>query len=282
MIVVAAVCFVLAVVAGIAWWRARQRVIALETGLRTRTDERDAARADAAAARAEAARTASERDEAHERFQRARRDAADVANRLRDERAARAVAEGAVEEEAGRRTAVEAELAEVRSQLDETRLQAAEAQAHGASAPGAGTVGVLWSSTLVRVEQIWRTSISLGLDEASPLDGASEPLRVALEIVIGAAREESGAIIDLHWTIGAPVPAEPALVVLALVESVVAVVAKDAGSTAVHVGSDGEHVEVRFEVVDDAGAPVEIEVPGALADGPGQVRIPLAPAAVDG
>lgn len=282
MIVVAAACFVLAVVAGIAWWRARQRVTALEAELRTRTDERDAARTDAAGARAEAASTAIERDDAHERIQRARRDAAVVADRLRDERAARAVTEGAAEEEAGRRTVVEAELVEVRSQLDATRAQVAEAQVHGASAPGAGTVGVLWSSTLVRVEQIWRTSISLGLDEASPLDRADDPLRAALEIVIGAAREESGALIDLHWTVDVPVPAEPALVVLALVESVVAVVAKRAGSTAVHVGSDGEHVEVRFDVVDDDGAPVEIEVPAALADGPGQARIPLAPAAVAG
>lgn len=282
MIVVAVACLVLAVVAGIAWWRARQRVIALEAELRTRTDELAAARTDAADARAEAARTAIERDDALQRVQRARRDAADVANRLRDERAARTLAEEAVEKESQRRVGVETELATARSDLEAARAQVAEAQVHGASAPGAGTVAVLWSSTLARIDQIWRTSISLGLDDASPLDSSDDPLRTALEIVIGAAREESGADIDLHWATTGPVPPGPALVVLVLIESVVAVVAKSAGSTNVHVGTGDGHVDVRFDVVDDAGVPVSIEVPASLSDGAGQVRIPLAPATVDG
>ncbi len=266
MIAVAVGCFVLAVVAGIAWWRAGQRLDALQAELRTMGHERDASRTDAAAASADAARTAIERDDAHERVQRARRDAAEVANRLRDESAARAVAEGALEEESERRTVVAAEL-------DEARARLAQSVVHAGDSPDAGTVGVLSSSTLARVEQIWRTSISLGLDRASPLDGADDPLRTAVEIVIEAAREEAGADIDLQWTPDAPMPVETGLVVLALVESIIAAVAKAARSTGVHVGYDGDDVEVRFDSVDDDGETFEIEVPAALAAGPGRALI---------
>ena len=233
----------------------------------------------AATSDAEAVAARQARDDALERVQRARRDASEVGARLRDEAAARQAAEQTAQTASGRVAVLETALHEAEAardqhaaELEAVRRRAAE-RSEESDGAAAGAGDVLWALALARVERTWRTSISLGLEDQSPLVGATDPLRTAVEIEIDAAHEEAGADIELRWTGDGPVSSTAAVVALAAIESVVQSVAKTAATTTIDVTVGPEAVEVAFAATDDDGAPVELELPDALVTAPGRIRV---------
>lgn len=218
--VVAAVA--VAVASLVAWLVARRRRQQLTRELQTVSDERDRAIA-AAAADGERADVANqERDHALDRLQRVEQEAAELADRLRDQATARAAA--------------------------------------------------LWALALGRVERAWRTSVAVHADGRSPLDGPGDPLRTAVGVVVDAAREDAGAQIDVEWDGADQVPDDQAVVVLAIVESVVAAVAKAPGVTTIALSAGPEGVDVSVRCGEGTLPP--FAVPEALTVGPGRYRAP--------
>lgn len=282
MLVVALACLAVAVGLGAALIWARRRASDLQIRLDAVTGQRDAARAEANAADDRASAALRERDDAFERVQRARRDAAEVAGRLRDESAARAQADASAAVATSRADGLERELAETIEALEALEARTAELDqmarqpvASDAAPGGAGDLELLWELALARAEATWRTSISLSLDEESPLASSQQPLRAAIEILIEAAREEAGADMELEWSGAVPVPPASAVVVFSLVESVIASVAKSAGSTTVRVTVSEDGIELGFDAVDDTGRPLAITLPATVSEAPGEARIPL-------
>ena len=265
LVALAAACLVVAVLAAVAARRMQRRAADLARQL-------DGAHATLARLELEAAENETritaatrERDDALEREKRARRDAAEVANRLRDETAARTAAES--ELEAANTSRDELERA-VRALTDE--LEAAQA----APPPDGDVDGaeVMWALALDRVERTWQTSIALHAEEPSPLAGADDPLRTAVDIVIDAAREEAGADIEVEWAgDGKPVPAHRAVLALATVEAIVASLAKAAGQTVVRIDATGRGIAIDVES-DGQTVPVPA-LPDAVAVGAGRYRV---------
>ena len=269
MLVVTAACLVAIVVLVVALVRLRARLDHLAEHARELSDDREEALSDAAVARGEADELRRGRDEALERVQRARRDAAEVANRLQEERSARAAAEAAVEELSAERDERRREVAALRDEL------AASVPASSADAldDGAGAE-VLWELALGRVARTWRTSIALLPDEPSPLDGAPDALRAAVEVLVDAAREEAGADIELLWSgdasgIGAP----RAVLALSVVEAIVETVAKVVAPTQLHVSVTSDGVEIGVTTDARPGGAVPLEVPAVLSAGPGRFLV---------
>ncbi len=293
MVVIAAACLVVAAALAVGLVRARGHIADLEQQLVVTTAARDEAVGAKAASDADAIAARQARDDALERAQRARRDAADVGARLRDETTARHAAEAAAQEASGRIVVLESEVkaasegaaileaaleeAEVARDERAAELEAARRQLAGqveAPAPlDESAADVLWHLALERVERTWRTSISLGIEDESPLAGSPDPLRTAVEIEIEAAHEEAGSAVDLEWTVETPVGPATALVVLASIESVVQSLAKTAAATTIDVRAAEGGVEVAFAATDDDGRPVAIDLPQALMTGPGRIRV---------
>lgn len=235
MLLVVLALLVVAAVLAVAYGRLRARCAELEALLDDVAVEREELFDQIDDAAAQVTATGKERDDALERVQRCRRDAAEVANRLTAETAARVRAEAS-----GLAAATEAEM--------------------------------LWALALARAERTWRTSIALHAEETSPISG-DDPLRAAVAIEIEAAREEAGADIELRWSGDDPVPPAPALLVLGLVEEVVASVSKTAARTIVDVSVIDGAVDVSVDAVDTSGVAVAVEVPGTAAVEPGRFRV---------
>jgi hypothetical protein len=270
MIVVAAVTAAVAVLLLVLLLRERARTSELLDELAGMTAARGVASAAAAEAEERARLADQARDDALERVQRSRRDAAEVAARLTEETAARAEAEAAVERSAGERARVEAELATRTAELEAVRAELASRPV------GAGDQGaeVLWDLALGRIERLWRTSIALLPEDPSPLEGSEDPLRSATEVVVDAAREEAGADIELVWTgSGREVPIDRATVALAVVESVVETVAKSTLRTTLRVGVAAGEVEIAVESEGDVPLDDACGVPTALSTGVGRYRV---------
>lgn len=248
MLVVVFLCVVLLIALTIVHFRLSARVDALHGVAAELTDERDAvtARADATAAELDAARL--ERDEALERVNRARRDAADVANRLRDESAAK--------------DALAGELADARDALDAA-----------AAAQSTSPAAVLWDLAVRESEHRWRVSVAVDPSTGSPLDGATDRFRAAVEVEVDAAREESGAALDLVWKGETPPDAERAVVALALVRDVIATHGTAAATTTITIDSQDDAVEVSIDAVGADGTPVDVSIPDAIEVEPGRARI---------
>ena len=269
MLVVTLVCLVALAALTVVHLRTRTEVQELADHARHVTDERDEARIEAREASDDAAAARREREEALERVQRARRDAAEVANRLRDESAARADADAAV-------SAVTAERDDLRTEIERLRAEVRAAEEALAAAPSTADgdalgAGVLWELAVGRVERTWRTSIALAPDETSPLAGADDVLRAAVEVLVDAAREEAGADIELEWSgSGTAVPPHRALLALEVLEAIVATVAKVATRTELGVSVASDAVAIDVVTDDGAGGPLSLEVPAALASGPGR------------
>lgn len=293
MTVIAVVCFVVAVGLGVVVVRTRAQDADLELALRTTIDQRDRYETMLTMARDEAAAARKERDEAFDRVQRARREAAEVSARLAEEVAARSDAESTTAAVASRCGALERDLEEARAQIArghaeiaeraealerfEAEVAESEEARRRATPPDHGDVlDSLWDLALARVERTWRTSISLTADEPSPLIAASDTLRTAVEIEIDAAREEAGADIDLVWTGEGSTDPAAAVVVLAIIEAVVGALAKVARSTTVRVSISPQHVDVGIEALDDRGEALSVAIPDAFLVGPGLARVPVA------
>ena len=264
LVALAAACLVVAIVAVVVARRMQRRAEELDRQL-------DAAHAtvgrledEAAAAEERQLATTRERDDALDRVQRARRDAAEVANRLRDETAARSAAQAEAESAAVARDELERTAATLTAELEAAR-------AAGAPAEG-DTAEVLWALTLDRIERIWWTSISLHGDEPSPLAGTEDLFRTAVGIVVDAAREEAGADIDVEWSGDrTPVPAHRAVLALATIEAIVASLAKSAGQTIVRIDTTNRGIGIAVES-DGRTVPVPA-LPDAVAEADGRYRV---------
>lgn len=248
MLVVVITCVVVIVALMAANLRQRSHLQELEALARDTADERDAADARAAAAATATIAAERARDEALERVQRSRRDAAEVANRLSAETAARA--------------SVEAELVAIREEL-------AAAESTGAD----GTVEQLWQLALRRAEQTWRLSVAIDRTGPSPLADTEDPFRTAVEIEVDAAREEAGAVIEIEWVGDAPVPAHRAAVGLALVRDLVDSLGTTADRTTMTVRCEDDALEVGVEALDVDGRPLPVPLPAGLEMAPGAARI---------
>lgn len=235
MILLVVVLVVVVIVLGVMTMRLRSQTEALDALAAERAVARDQARAEAGAATARADAADRERDAALERAARARRDAAEVARRLQDEATARSEAE------------VRAEEARAVADAAEVALQSAQERSAGGG--GGDDAGFLWGVALAQVERLWQVSVAPVPDEASPLEGTDDPLRVAAEIVVDAAREEAGAPVELSWEGGPPVAAPTALVALAVVQEIVGAVAKGAESADIAVRVDDDAVSIAVEAV---------------------------------
>lgn len=248
MLVVVLLCVVLLIALTIVHFRLSARVDALHGIAAELTDERDAlaARTESTATDLDAARL--ERDDALERVNRARRDAADVANRLRDETAAK--------------DALDRELGDARD-----ALAVAEAALSLRSA------AVLWDLAIRECEHRWRVSVAVDPDAASPLEGAADRFRAAVEVEVDAAREESGAALDLVWKGDTAPDDERAVIALALVRDVIAAQGTVASSTTITVDSTDDAVEIVVDAVGPDGSSLEVSIPASLAVEPGRARI---------
>lgn len=248
MIVVVITCVVVIVALVVANFRLRTRGDELATLVRATTEERDLARADAAAHADEAATVRSERDDALQRVDRARRDAAAVANRLSAETAAREASEGALEA--------------TRRALDAAR------------AAGVGDLAdVLWDLSLRQTEATWRLSVAVDPSAPSPLQACVDPFRTAVEVEIDAAREESGAVFELTWTGDGTTPTERSVVALAAVRDIIDQVGTVAASTSLTIACRDDAVELTVASIGDDGEPVEVAMPAPVESGPGSARI---------
>lgn len=247
MVVVVIVCLLAVIGLAVALWRFQQHIDALTAErdeLLAALDEADNEVTDALTATAAAER---QRDEALERVQRARRDASEVAGRLTQETNAREAAERRVSE-------LLAEVGELRE-----------------SAGGEALAERLWALALADLERTWRMSVAGGPDEVSPLAGADDQLRAAVEIVVDAAREDAGAAVELVWRVTGEVPVADALLVLATVRELVASVAKTASAATLGVDGTSGAVDVRIDALGDDDAPLTIDLAGAVE--PGRYRV---------
>lgn len=248
MIVVVITCVVVIAAMVFANLRLRARADEFAALARATADERDASRAQAVDAATDAAAARKERDDALERVNRSRRDAAQVANRLTAETAARAQAE---------------------SELESTLRRLEEARDAGVG----GLADLLWSLSVRRAETTWRLSIAVDPSAASPFAGQSDLFRTAAEIEVDAAREESGADIELEWTGDAVVESERAVVALAVLRDVVDALSTAAASTTVAVSCLDDGVELAVRAVDADGTPMEVRLPAEIESEPGRARI---------
>lgn len=258
MIVVVIVSLLVLIGLAVLLWRAQATIEGLTTQADMLSAELDVADNEITAALARGSRLEKERDDAFERVQRARRDASEVAGRLQDERAAREVAERSVD-------AAETRVAEL-----EVEVEALTAAAAGGG--GGDGFDQLWMLALAASERTWRTSVATGA-EASPLAGADDALRTAIEIEVDAAREEAGAAIDLVWELDGEVPVSQAVLALATVQAIIASIAKTASSATVTVAGGDGSVEVSVVAADDDGAPLDVEIAGRAAVAPGRYRV---------
>ncbi len=248
MLVVVITCVVVIAALVVANMRQRTRLSELETLARDAADQRDVAETRTAAAEAATVNAERARDEALERVQRSRRDAAEVANRLSAATAARA--------------GIEAELASVRQELEAARNAGTD-----------GTIERLWQLSLRRAEATWRLSVAVDPSSASPLDDAGDPFRVAVEIEVDAAREEAGAVIETEWSGDAPVPVDRATVGLALVRDVVDSLGTAAERTTLTITRTADALELTVDAVDADGRQMPVTLPAELETSPGTARI---------
>lgn len=247
MVVVAAVLLVVAVASGVVLARTRAQVRELTGALEAA--RRTAAEAQAAARLADADRATArrERDDALEREKRARREAADVARRLQAEHAARAAAEEAA-----------------------ARWEADLAEARAVAARPEHDAGELWALALAGVRRTWEVSVAPSPGMPSPLDGADDQLRAAIEIEVDAAREEAGAAIDLEWSGETTHPAAVSVRALSIAQELVARLAKASEAAVLRVTSDDGGVVIEVEGHDADGrsvVPVDVAAEHQAAPG---------------
>ena len=250
MIVVVITCVIVIAVLVFVHVRQCRRIDELEGVIRQIIAERD--RADEARAEAQntAVESAAARDDALERVNRAKRDAAEVANRLSDER-----------ERVG---GLEAELAASREEVA-TLERAAERD----------DSGILWELMRRHTEHTWLVSIAVGEDEPSPFESDADPFRTAVEIEVDAAREEAGAAVELAWSgdEGARVAPARAALTVALVRDVLGALGTSAASITIAIDISSDHIDVAIAAEADDGSPIEIVVPDGLETVDQRLRI---------
>lgn len=275
MVVLLVVTLLVVMGLAVALWRAHATIEGLNGRIDAFTAELDDADNEITAALAEASQATKERDDAFERVQRARRDAAEVAGRLYEEQTAREAAERRADAADARAATAEEVLRERTEELEVLRTTVADLEREVAAATSAGGVEVdqLWSLALAASERLWHTSVAAGPVGVSPLADADDPLRTAIEIEVDAAREEAGAAIELVWELDGIVPVAQAVLALATVQGLVASVAKTAASATLTIRGVGGGVEVTMAATDDDGVPLDVAIAGSAAVAPGRYRV---------
>lgn len=278
--------------------RLRNRVAELVGMFDRSNQDLTTARAGVDAATQQLTETERERDDAVDRAQRARRDAAEVANRLRDEANARQSAEAAAKAASTAGDQATAKVAAATAERDEAihardvalierddalaasaRIPEIDAPEVAATAPAtegaAGfDVAVVWAMALARVERTWRVSVASGDSTPSPLESGDALLRTAFEIEVDAAREEAGADIDLAWTGPGMVETGAAVTALAVGSHLVAGLAKTAARAVITVTVSDDVVDIVATGTNDEGEPVTIVEPASVAGDGGHIQIP--------
>lgn len=236
MLAVAVVLLLVAVALGVLLVRTRAQVDALTAELAEAHRLREAADVAWRRADADAEQARADRDDALERANRARRDAADVARRMKQEADARAAAD--------------ASLAESLVALEHARA---------AASGGDDQAAELWDLALAGVRRTWEVSVAPSPGLASPLEDSDDELRDAVAIEVDAAREEAGAAIELVWAGTEAVGPALGLRALALAQELVGRLSKASGSAlfAVTVEPDGVTLEVTGS--DAEGRPTSVE-----------------------
>lgn len=246
---------------------------------------------------------AKERDDALERASRAKRDAAEVAKRHKNEVEARIAAEemaelatqGGVDTEeyaalaaerdqlAAERERLAAEVeadAEARSTLSEERdrlvkererLEAdlAAAEAHTMDADES-RLQELWELALAGVQRTWEISVCPSPGMPSPLEGTDDSFHVAVQVEVDAAREEAGALIDLTWVDEGVVPVRLAVRALPLVQELVAQLSKAADTAELTVTAAPDKVTIHVDAKSPDGDPVHPSLSSDYEVEPGQ------------
>lgn len=256
MVVVAAVLAVVAIALAVELVRTRARLDALASeleGVRTARTEAEAARR---RSETETATARAEREDALDREKRAKREAADVSRRLQQEHDAHARTEQERDRLAGDLEALRAQLAEVQARADQR---------------AGGDVEQLWQLALAGVRRTWEVSVAPSPGMPSPIDGALDPLRAAVEVEVDAAREEAGAAIDLEWAGDAVAPPAVALRALSITQELIARLAKVSDQAVLRVASDPEGVTIEVEGTDaDGGSVVPTDVAAEHQVAPGR------------
>ncbi len=122
--------------------------------------------------------------------------------------------------------------------------------------------GGLWVLEALRLERRWRREVAPG--KGSPFDGSLDPARVALEVLVEAAREEVGASFDLQWSVVEAVPSPAALRLTRLAEELLAeaAMATDGGDLEVESSPGGLTLrlstEPAFEISGELAAALEV------------------------
>jgi hypothetical protein len=223
------VLFVVAVGLAVLLVRTNGRVLALTEQLGEADRAREEAEVARRAAEALAAEADQARDDALERANRARRDAADVAKRLKQESDARTAAEGAL------------------------------AEAEAAASGGDEQAAELWDLALGAVRRTWEVSVAPSPGLTSPLDGTEDELQAAIGIEVDAAREEAGAAIELAWSGSAVAPPALAVRALALAQEVIGRLAKATESVVLAVTTAPGRVTLEVTGTDADGAPAPVD-----------------------
>lgn len=234
-IAVAAVCLLIG-------WSVTARRLGRERAERLAVEAQAAARAadlEAEVAAAEAARTTS----------------VEEAEAAADEARA-AVADAARNEELARAAAERAERAE---------RSAALADARSTEVFAGFDPQLVWALEQSRSERLWRLSIALGPDLDSVFEGEPDPLRVALQVEVDAAREEVGSVVNLDAELPASITPAGSVLVLRSAQELLASVVRRSEDTTVRVRPDGRDMLVTIESRDEHGEPVPV---GPLATPP--------------
>lgn len=273
--------------------KARRRVDDLVARDAQRSKDLQRANAELREASTRNAELTTERDDALERVQRSRRDAAQVAERLHsitgDHDAQTARLDELDEQHGALGERHESLIAEHESLLE--RCAAVTEERDALLRRPAPTVDdgdpspldseVVWALTLARIDRIWRVSVATALDEVSPLATSSALFVDALDVVVRAAREEAGAIVDLDIDGSGDIDGATATTVVCLVEELVssAIAVADETTVTVSIGDDAVYVAVTAET---SGTTVAVPGPASLAGADGRYRVERAGAEITG
>jgi hypothetical protein len=122
----------------------------------------------------------------------------------------------------------------------------------------------MWALARRRMERLWRDRLRLLPDEEPPLDGSDADPEAAVRLMTEASREESGVVVDLTWSLEAPLsPARAALVVL-LAEELIAV-ARESDGGELDVAGDADEIVVTLRADPATEAATVAELGTAVA-----------------
>lgn len=176
-----------------------------------------------------------------------------------------------------RSTAAEDAREQAEAERDRAVAESAEAAALAARLvdDGSADPAALWALERRRSERTWRHSVGVP-GARSPLTGA-DVLVAALQVEVDAAREDTGAVVELAADLPADLSAAASLAVLRCAQELLADAVAVGEEVTLRVGHEGGDVVVGIDGVDADGAslaPVHLAVPPSRLEAePGAVRL---------